>query len=52
MRPFLTHILEGVSSVCGHVDNEDTLASVVAEVHGVAPIQGLCLVFVNCAILG
>ena len=31
--PFLTHILEGVSSVRGHVDEEDTLARVVTEVH-------------------
>jgi len=30
---FLTTILVGVSSVGGHVDEEDTLAPVVTEVH-------------------
>lgn len=35
---FLTHILKGVSSVCGYIDEEDTLAHIVAEVHGAIPI--------------
>lgn len=35
---FLTHILKGVSSVRGYIDEEDTLAHVVTEVHGAIPI--------------
>lgn len=34
----LTQILVGVSSVCGHIDKEDTLAYVVPEVHRVTAI--------------
>lgn len=35
---FLTHVLKCVSSVCGYIDEEDTLACVVAEVHSAIPI--------------
>lgn len=35
---FLTHILEGVPSVCGYIDKEDALASIVAEVYSAIPI--------------
>lgn len=48
----LTHILKGVSSVCGYVDEEDTLACVVAEVYGVIPNKSLCLVLVDGAVSG
>lgn len=36
--PSLTHILKGESSVRGHIDEEDALARVVAEVHRVTPV--------------
>lgn len=49
---FLTHILIGESSVCGHIDEEDSLACVVTEVYSVTPVQSLCLVFVNGVIRG
>lgn len=52
VAPFLTHILVGVPSVRGHIDEEDGLACVLTEVHSVTPVQSLCLVFVNGAICG
>lgn len=45
--PILTHILVGVSSVRGNIDEEDTLAFVFAEVHSAIPIQNLRAVLVN-----
>lgn len=45
--PILTHILFGVPSVRGNIDEEDTLAFVVAEVHSAIPIQNLRTVLVN-----
>lgn len=45
--PILTHILVGVSSVRGNIDEEDTLAFVFAEVHSASPIQNLRTVHVN-----
>lgn len=52
VAPLLTHILKCVSSVCGYVDEEDTLACVVAEVYGAIPNKSLCLVLVDGAISG
>lgn len=46
------HILKGVSSVGGHIDEEDTLACEVAEVHSATPVQSFCVVFVNGPICG
>lgn len=45
--PILTHILLGVSSVRGNIDEEDTLAFVFTEVHSAIPIQNLRTVLVN-----
>lgn len=45
--PILTHILVGVPSVCGNIDEEDTLAFVLAEVYSAIPIQNLRTVLVN-----
>lgn len=48
----LTHILVGVSSVRGNIDEEDTLGFVFAEVHGAIPIKNLRTVLVNGVVNG
>lgn len=48
----LTHILVGVTSVCGHIDKQDTLAAVVTEGHSSTSLQNCRVVVVNSVICG